>query len=468
MSATSNRLLGWIFGNRGQYQPLNPDLASQTEGSSTPLNDLPGYFPNEEETQIRGRSSRNHFNSIRINESFKSFGQVINFLIIKPIILMLIVSFRLLAKLLNIIYFKDVHTARSRSLSNTTSNNNLMNDPIDRASKFVRALEDNLSPEQQFDQNHSVKSLPPFFQGSYTQALYMSHQKAKFLFVYLNNNQNENSSSIFDKIITNPKFVSLFSNDIIIWGGDLTNPEAYQLANTLNVTKFPFLGLLCLTRSTTMSPQGPVKTSPKVSLILKIQGSISNNQDPNVVINNKFEKKIHKYEDELLLIRKELKDKFLSQVLLRQQDINYQNSLAKDRLRKQEKDYEKLKKEYLSWKSLYFENLKNNQVSDSARVAIKLQNGKRVTFHFPPDNFIDDIFTYVELYNGGYLNNHIDVKISDEEAIRKFKDFKLIFKFKLQSPLPPKQVLNDFLNNNVMIKNISCIYPNGLLMAQED
>ena len=38
------------------------------------------------------------------------------------------------------------------------------------------------------------------------------------------------------------KFLKIFrtNENIIIWGGDLTNPEAYQLANSLAVTKFPF------------------------------------------------------------------------------------------------------------------------------------------------------------------------------------------------------------------------------------
>ena len=58
----------------------------------------------------------------------------------------------------------------------------------------------------------------------------------------------------------------------------MTNPEAYQLANSLAVTKFPFLGLLCLTRSLKMTPEGPRKTVSKLSLVSKIQGNIINTQ----------------------------------------------------------------------------------------------------------------------------------------------------------------------------------------------
>lgn len=381
---------------------------------------------------------------------------------------MFIIFGRILSKLLDILFFNDKHSIRTRSLSNTTANSNLINDPIDRVNRFVRALEDNLTPEQQFSQHYSVNSLPPFFQGSYTQALYMAHQRAKFLFVYLTHPQNENSISMFDKIITNREFVTLFNDnkELLIWGGDLTNPEAYQLANSLNVTKFPFLGLLCLTRSTTMSPQGPIKTSAKISLILKLQGSIADNQDPSEIINKKFKRRINKYSEELTLIRNELREKFMSQVMLKQQDINYQNSLAQDRLKKKAKEYEKLKKQYLTWIAPRFEAFQNSE-PETARVAIKFPDGNRIILYFPAENSIEDIFTYIELHRGGYLGKDTVNNISDREAEEKFKDFQLIFTFELQCPLPPKRVLNDFLKEGKKVKDVDFIYPSGLLLYQE-
>ena len=71
--------------------------------------------------------------------------------------------------------------------------------------------------------------------------IYIWLLKGKFLFVYLTNPHNENANGIFNNIITNEIFKIFRTNEnIIIWGGDLTNPEAYQLANSLAVTKFPF------------------------------------------------------------------------------------------------------------------------------------------------------------------------------------------------------------------------------------
>lgn len=467
MSDTSRDLWSRLLGRQDGDSTNN--LTGTAHGSETPLSNIPGYFPSGEEAARGPNSRENRFNSVAIGESIQGVGNWLNYLVIKPIIILLIVFGRILAKLMDILFFNDKHSIRARSLSNTTANNNLINDPIDRVNKFVRALEDNLTPEQQFSQNHSVNSLPPFFQGSYTQALYMAHQRAKFLFVYLTHPQNENSISMFDKIITNQEFVRLFNDnkELIIWGGDLTNPEAYQLANSLNVTKFPFLGLLCLTRSTTMSPQGPIKTSPKISLILKLQGSVSDSQDPHDIINNKFKRRMNKYNDELKLIRNELREKFTSQVMLKQQDINYQNSLIQDRLKKKAKEYEKLKKQYLAWIAPKFKAFQNSS-PETARVAIKFPDGNRVILYFPAENSVEDIFTYVELHNGEYFDKEIVNNISDDEAEERFKEFKLVYTFQLQSPLPPKRVLNEFLRDGVKVKDVDFIYPSGLLLFQEN
>lgn len=463
MSNISNSWIRHLLGQLN-YQSLNG--SSETPPPDT----LPGHFPEEPVVP----TNRNPINSNSIQKGFKNLGNYISFLIIKPIIIILVISFRILAKFVNVIYFRD-HYNRTRSSSSSNlrlTNNTIISDPIDKANKFIRDLEDNLSPTQhQYLENNTTPQLPPFFVGSYTQSLYMATNRAKFLFVYLSNPQNEHSSVLFNKIITNPEFISLFNSNpnTLIWGGDLTNPEAYQLANSLNVTKFPFLGLLCLTRTTTMSPQGPVKTNPKISLILKVQGGCGEDIHTDKVIIGKFKKKICKFETELSVMRAELRDKYMSQVLLRQQDLKYQDSLKKDQLKKQEKLNRQLQKEYLSWRTSYFMNLKQDTNNEGkAKIAIKLTDGERVTFYFPADDPIENIFTFVELQSGGYLDNDSTSTLTDEEAEVKFKIFTMKFGFKLLSPLPPRIVLNNYLKETetIKIKDVDSIYPNGLLIVE--
>lgn len=448
------------FFRRRQY-----DLLPTT---NDPPQNIPGSFPAADETTVDEPSNTRSIGN-RIVEW-------LIFLFVEPITIAAVITLSLLSKFFSFLYFEDNAAQRRRSGSETatTSCNALMNDPISKVERFVRALEENLLPEQLYSShtdNH-VASLPPFFQGSYTQALYMAINRGKFLYVYLTNPSNESSSSIFDHIITNPKFISIFTtenrnNQNIIWGGDLTNLEAYQLANSLNVTKFPFLGVLCLTRTSTMTPQGPSKTPPKISLILKIQGGIGD-VDPARLIQGKFIKRSLKYEPDLALIRAELKEKYMSELVRKQQNADYQQSLLKDRQKKAQKIPKKLAADYLRWKQAHILHLRLTQGQDRpnvARIAIKMAGGNRETFLFPGDLPIEDIFVFVELQQKNLLDEETNFTLTETEAQEKFKDFAYPYKFRLVSPVPPLPLLSDY-DRNTMIKDVSFIYPSGLLMVE--
>ena len=263
-----------------------------------------------------------------------------------------------------------------------------------------------------------------------------------------------------------------------------------------------------------MTPEGPRKTVSKLSLVSKIQGNIINTQSlslglhqyqnqyqdtnfddgnlsvANELINRKFLTKIAKYSPELNLIRQELQDKYMSQILLKQQELNYQKSLQADKLKKQKKQYDTLSKQYLIYQLDRFEKyLTKDRVAndDIAKIAIKLTNGNRVTGYFPSNNSIEDIFIFVELINRGYLNvannsttttttTKLTSTLTESQALTKFKDFKLIYNFKLLSPLPPKICLNDVLLSSkdttptattIKINQFDIIYPNGLLIVED-
>ena len=563
----SSSISDWI---RNFFQPSTSYQRVGTSSNSS----IPGSFPTEQESNSPPQppSSRISpvFNSQTINSTFRNLSSWLNYLLIQPLIIIILVIFRILSTIINVIYFQNQSPSivngsgggggSGSGIDGSTNNNSRCEfvDPVAKASKFIRDLEDNLQPPLILQGNdinsgggggsndtHSPitlatrpvsgttvtttttttsttisnsERLPPFFQGSYTQALYMATKRGKFLFVYLTNPHNENANGIFNNIITNEIFLKIFqtNENIIIWGGDLTNPEAYQLANSLAVTKFPFLGLLCLTRSLKMTPEGPRKTVSKLSLVSKIQGNIINTQSlslglhqyqnqyqdtnfddgnlsvANELINKKFLTKIAKYSPELNLIRQELQDKYMSQILLKQQELNYQKSLQADKLKKQKKQYDTLSKQYLIYQLDRFEKyLTKDRVAndDIAKIAIKLTNGNRVTGYFPSNNSIEDIFIFVELINRGYLNvannsttttstttTKLTSTLTESQALTKFKDFKLIYNFKLLSPLPPKICLNDVLSSSkdttptattIKINQFDIIYPNGLLIVED-
>ncbi|KAG7665973.1 ucp10 [[Candida] subhashii] len=427
---------------RGGYQAVS------NNSNDVPSSTLPGAYPVE---SVEPRN-RNYFNSQTIQATLRKIPNWIIYFIIQPIIILVLILFRILGKVISLLFTTSSFTS--------TATTKQVIDPTDRAHRFIRDLEDNLPVTL-----NPMDALPPFFQGSYTQALYMATNRAKYLFIYLTNSRNEGSNQIFNKIIINREFVNLFQDpNMIIWGGDLTNPEAYQLANSLCVTKFPFLGLLCLTRTTTMSPTGPIKTPAKISLISRLQGGLKGDADANGLIDHKFKKKIAKYQDELILIRQELEDKFMSRLLVKQQELNYQASLEKDRAKKRQREFEKLTKEYLVYIAPKYRDL-IHQRSDTAKIGIKCKDGTRHTVYFPKEMKIEDIFIYVELMNRGYLSESIISTLSEHEASEKFQNFKLTYKFQLSSPLPPRQSLID--KRDQFIMDVDLVYPSGLLLVED-
>lgn len=421
---------------------------------------IPGLFPSTEEEQSQSN----------MQSAFQSASNKLKVLFIRPIAYWVLTFLLVIGRLLRFLYFVEGNSERPSGA--TTISTAIINDPIRRAEQFVEELEENLLPQQQFSLYHSDSNeahLPPFFQGSYTQALYMATQRAKFLFIYLTNPQNEGSRSMFENIVTSKKFISIFSenNQVIIWGGDLANPEAYQLANSLNITKFPMLGLLCLTRTTSMTPQGPTKTTPRISLILKIQGGLNPQEDADMLINNKFTKRMMKYEPELALIRGELRDKYMADAVRRKQDMDYQQALMKDRQKKEEKARKKLVDKFLKLKQPYFRNLVDAQPdgSNTARIAIKFENGRRQTVNFPKTSPISDIFLFVELSQRGMLESAPEGAISDQDE-RNVADVPMKYDFKLTSSAPPRPSLND-LDVSSPIYSLEFLYPNGLLMVEK-
>ncbi|KAL6451564.1 UBX3 UBX domain-containing protein 3 [Candida maltosa Xu316] len=287
----SSSFPNWV---RDYFRPstanYTPVTGSNTNNSES---NLPGAFPQEESATQNPRSI---FNSHSLNNGFQKITYWLNYILIQPLIIVLVIIFRVLSTILNIVYFQ--------SSSSSTTQETV--DPVSKASKFIRELEENLERSTPDDSER----LPPFLLSSYTQALYLAKTRAKFMFIYISNGQKD---EIFNKIITNENFLKLFQNNsnLIIWGGDVRNSEAYQVGNSLNVTKYPFLGLLCLTRTTKMTPQGPAKTPAKISLVAKLQGNVKCTPK---LLDDKFIKKMKKYEKELKQMREELflKDKIVN------------------------------------------------------------------------------------------------------------------------------------------------------------
>lgn len=426
-------LINGVFG-RNRYQRLD---AQPT---------VPGSF--DEEAQVGqpvGSSAQTTVHALT-----EKLVVWLNVLVLRPLAIVVAILFRVFAKAFNTVMFHDA----PELLAYTQ-----LQDPIDKVNKFVRLLEDQLLCDE------LRELLPPFFEGSYTQALYMATQRARFLFVYLTNEHNQGADQMFRQVIINPAFRLLFRADdpnVILWGGDLTNPEAYQLANSLNVTRFPFVGLLCLTRTLKMTPLGPVKTAPTVSLVAKLQGGIRVGTNAGHVITTKFGGALARYSDELALIRGELREKYMSQVLKRQQDLSYQQLLQQDRLKKLHRERKQAEDQWLRYQAHH--RFARDDAS-GARIAVKFSDGSRKQVVMDGERKVEDLYTYVELVNRGLLGT-ATLEMSETQFTSKFHNFTMHYGFTLVLAVPPRVLLNE--HRDEAISEVPAIYPLGMLMVEQE
>lgn len=151
----SSSISDWI---RNFFQPSTSYQRVGTSSNSS----IPGSFPTEQESNSPPQppSSRISpvFNSQTINSTFRNLSSWLNYLLIQPLIIIILVIFRILSTIINVIYFQNQSPSivngsgggggSGSGIDGSTNNNSRCEfvDPVAKASKFIRDLEDNLQP----------------------------------------------------------------------------------------------------------------------------------------------------------------------------------------------------------------------------------------------------------------------------------------------------------------------------------
>ncbi|KAH3667027.1 hypothetical protein WICMUC_005374 [Wickerhamomyces mucosus] len=295
-----------------------------------------------------------------------------------------------------------------------------------------------------------------FFEGGYTSALYIAKRDARFLLVYLHSEEHDDTNTFITETLLNTQFLKVVKDhNILVWGGNVLESESFQVSNNMNVTKYPFLGLLSLKSDTQETPQGTTTTAPTLNIALRVQGLISADK-----LVTKLASQIERLEPALIAIRSARQEQELSRMIRQQQDEAYEASLRRDRELSEQRKQEKLLKEnrlkWLKWRSIKLKP-EVTRKGDFARVAIRLLNGERISRSFDKTSKIEEIYAFVELYQQGLIGKSF-------ENVTKPENFEFEFDFKLISPMPRQQLKN---SEETSIQNEPIVFPNGNLIVEE-
>lgn len=307
--------------------------------------------------------------------------------------------------------------------------------PKDTAARFIR----------EFEEEYGSHSLP-FLENGYNMALEKAHRELKFLVVVLLSPEHDDMNGWVKETLLSRQVVEYINdpnNQILLWGGNVQDSEAYQVANSLRCTKFPFASVIVHTpnvSSTAMSNIGRIagNTNP-AEFLTKLRTAISQNKEP------------------LDRVRARRTEQQASRTLRQEQDSAYERSLAQDRERARQRREaeaarqraeaeeaarlaaeEKRAADLQQWKQWRASNLTPEpEGPDAIRVSIRLPSGERVIRKFAPDANLEEVYAFVECYEilTATVAADEEAQIS-EKIVSEPVGFEHKYGFRLVSPMP--------------------------------
>ncbi|PWY88622.1 hypothetical protein BO94DRAFT_534512 [Aspergillus sclerotioniger CBS 115572] len=233
-------------------------------------------------------------------------------------------------------------------------------------------------------------------------------------------------------------FVNDQQNDILVWGGNVQDSEAYQVANSLRCTKFPFAAAIVHT---------PNVSSTAMSVVSRMSGTTS-----PVDFVEKLRSAIAQHKEPLERIQATRAEQQASRSLREQQDSAYERSLAIDRERARQRREEEAARQreeqeaaerraaeekrihdlaqWKQWRARSIADEPGPDVKDAVRISIRLPSGERVIRKFAPEAPLDELYAFVECYD--ILNEPAE----EAGEVVKPEGFEHQYGFRLVSPMP--------------------------------
>lgn len=304
--------------------------------------------------------------------------------------------------------------------------------PRDTAARFKR----------EFDEEYGENELP-FLEGGIAQAHDLAKKDLKFMLVVLMSPEHDDTESFIKDTLLHQEVVDFIkdpTNNIILWGGNVLDSEAYQVASEYNCTKFPFSALVCLT---------PKEGSTRMGIVKRLVGPM-----PAATYLSEIQAGMDKYKADLDGVRAERTAQEVTRNLRTEQDSAYERSLAIDRERARQKReaaataaaaekkaledaeaamrLEEKRQQWRGWRAS--EILPEPPAGDKnvVRVALKMPEESgigRIIRRFPQDAPLEEVYAFVECY---------DIIQGESEGYSSGKpdDYEHEFKFRIASIMP--------------------------------
>lgn len=320
--------------------------------------------------------------------------------------------------------------------------NNRINSPANTARRFITNFDDRIG--NSIEENHIER--PDFMECGYSQALYIFKQKITWLLVYIEGDSDSIETVKFTQdVLTDDRFLSYINQkNFLIWGGSISDSDAFQIANQFNITKLPFLGLLSLTVNQVPTSSGMQQSAPVISLVSKIQGY----KKLNTVL-HKFDRAFQKYNPMLENLRTELTPVFRTV-----EDDALTNSIRRNQ--QQISDNRQLEKQWLQWRKSKIQPVSPDS-EQNVSIAIRFPDMSRKIIKVNKDCSLEEVYAIVACN----LIENIEIDNESYDDYEEPLNFNYRYKFDLSTVLPC-EVLQP--STELLIRDNSLICPTGNLI----
>ncbi|KAH9905318.1 hypothetical protein F4778DRAFT_702164 [Xylariomycetidae sp. FL2044] len=318
--------------------------------------------------------------------------------------------------------------------------------PRDTAARFKREFEEEYGPNNL-----------PWYEGGFAQALDLAKNDLKFLLIVLMSPEHDDTESFTRDTLLTPEVVSFLNdpaNNIVLWGGNVLDSEAYQVSTEYNCTKFPFSCLVCLTPKETGGGN-----STRMGIVKRLVGPRT-----STTYIAEIQTAINKYAPDLATVRAERSAHQVARNLRTEQDSAYERSLARDRERRRqrreaeaeaaaaEKKAEDDRKEaeiraqkrqqWRGWRATTIapEPEASVPANDVVRLALKMPEASgvgRIVRRFRGDSTVEDLYAFVDCFDLLSSPTSTTTTIHEDESDReKPENYEHEYGFRIAALMP--------------------------------
>ncbi|KAI9022241.1 hypothetical protein CLU79DRAFT_178167 [Phycomyces nitens] len=151
----------------------------------------------------------------------------------------------------------------NRLIPRHTISSPVRNDPRSSAANLLRSF------EKKYGEIHV-----PFYQGSYTQALVTAQRDLQFALVILFSDEHDDTDSFCRNTLTSEHLIDTLQRmDFLVWVGNVSDPEAFQVSSVLQATTYPFIAALSFpVPSNTSTTNNETTTPQSLNVVDRMEG----------------------------------------------------------------------------------------------------------------------------------------------------------------------------------------------------